>query len=307
MLGYDAGLRGDLRLNATVRGTIGSSIVKTTLQLRDARRAEFVPPKLLELRAECQATANGTFHALHQIRCAWPPPPAQSLLAATSDLADIHQPEAAPIQLGTPGIPSSILLDWLRIASPRVSPDVTATGVLTGSLSRDPATGITGHVAISSTTLSGGPIRDPGIVFGGSSIASATTQDPQTASLRTSRHNPATPSTASSSEVFVMSPATITLGGKDPAILEGRFDATGYSLHLVGNVLQTRLLALGSAIPQFSDGLAAALPAPPSSTAAQTKELPIHVDLTSNRTWGSAQSWAKTSAKPLRPGVVKRR
>ena len=306
VLGYDAGLRGELRLNASVRGTIGSSIVKTTLQLRDARRAEFVPPKLLDLRAECQATATETFHALHQIRCAWPPPTAPSLLALTSDLADIHQPETVPFQLGTPGLPASTLLDWLRIASPRVSPDVTATGSLTGSLSRDPATGVTGHVALSSATITGGSVRDLGIVLGGFTIASATVEQTQTSSPRRSRHQPRTPASSSPSDGFTMSPATITLGGKDPAILEARFGPNGYSLHLVGNLLASRLLALGSAIPQFGDGLAAALPAPPAWTAAKAKELPIHVDLTSNRAWLGGQSWAKTSTKAVQPGTEKR-
>jgi hypothetical protein len=37
--------------------------------------------------------------------------------------------------------------------------------------------------------------------------------------------------------------------------------------------------------------------------AAQTKELPIHIDLTSSRVWGGGQSWAK----PVRPTVRKRR
>ena len=307
ILGHDSGLRGELRLNASIHGTIGSSIVKTTLQLRDARRAEFVPPKPLDLRAECQATANGTFHALHQIRCAWPPPPAQSLLASTADLPDIHHPETAPLQLGTPGLPVSTLLDWLRIASPRVSPDVTATGTLTGSISRTSAAGLTGHVGFDSSTLSGGPIRDPGIALGSFTVASATPDESQPASPRKVRRDSATLAVPFSGGVFIMSPATIMVGGKDPAILEGRFDANGYSLHLAGNVLESRLLALASAIPQFGDGLAAVLPEQPASTSSPAKDLPFHIDLTSSRLWGGAQSWARTATKPLRPTVPKRR
>ena len=104
-----------------------------------------------------------------------------------------------------------------------------------------------------------------------------------------------------------MSPTTIALGGKESALIDGHFGRYSYSLHLMGNVLPSRLLALSSAIPQFGDGLAAVLSGPSSSTAPPAKEVPVHVDLTSIRSWGSAQSWTKTSAKPSRPGVVKHR
>jgi AsmA protein len=313
VLGHDAGLRGELRLSATVHGTIGNNVLKTTLQLSGARRAEFVPPQLLDLRAECQATAAETFHALHQIRCSWPPPTAPSTLALTADLADIHRPETAPFQIGTPGLPASTLLDWLRIASPRVSPDVTATGTLAGSISRGPVSGevgdregrqgLSGRLALSSATITGGPIGDTEIVLGDLVITSSAAEEPQTPSRRRSRRKTLPAANQPVAGGFSMSPATITLGGKDPATLEGRFDRDGYSLHLTGNVLASRLLALGSAVPQFGDGLAAVLPGPVVGAAAQTKELPIHIDLTSSRVWGGGQSWAK----PVRPTVRKRR
>ena len=321
ILGHDAGLRGDLKLNATVHGTIGSSIVKTSLQLRGARRAEFVPPQSLDLRAECQAMATETFHALHQIRCSWPPPAAPSLLAATGDLDDIHKIEGASFQVGTPGLPAATLLDWLRIASPRVSPEISATGALTGSISHESADKFSGHLALSASTLAGGPIGETPITLRAFTIASNPADEAPAEVQRSRRQQP--PPVKQLTGGFNISPATITLGGKEPAILEGRVDHSGYSLHLAGNVLPSRLLALAVAIPQFGDGLDAMLAVSSATPIVRDqpvqkeqpvqkdqqvhREQPIQIDLTSTRLWGGEQTWTRTALKPAHPVVARRR
>jgi AsmA protein len=310
--GRDAGLRGELRLNVTIHGTIGESQVKTLLQLRGARRADFVPPRSLELRAECQAAAAETFHAFHQIRCSWRPPVAESQLAMTANLADIHDPSAATFEIGTPGLAAATLLDWLRVVSPRVSPDVAATGTLTGSLTREAAASgngiFSGHLRLSGGTLAGGSIGDSAVALGDVTIAST---DPARLPARPTRgpgnRREPKPVTQPVAGEFMMAPATLALGGKEPALLEGRFDPNGYSFHLYGNVLPSRLLALAWAIPQFGDGLKSALSANSSISASPTKELPIHIDLTSTRLWGGEQIWTKTPAKPVKAASARRR
>jgi len=297
--GRDAGLRGELKLNVSLHGTIGDSLVKATLQLRGARRAEFVPPQSLDLRAECQATAAESFHAFHEIRCSWPPPASPSLIALTSDIADIRNAAAAPFEIGAPGLPAQTLLDWLRVASPRVSPDVVAAGTMTGSLTREAGGGFySGHLTLNGGALEAGPIGDSPIALGSLTISSAAPAQLPARPVRGSRRHaraPAVPEPVAGE--FLMPPATLTLGGKEPALLEGRFDPTGYTLHLYGNVLPSRLLALAAAIPQFGDGLGAVLPAPSS---VPVKELPIHIDVISTRVWGGGQSWAKAAAKPAK-------
>ena len=295
LTGRDAGLRGELRLNASVHGTVGESLVKASLQLRGARRAEFVPPQLLDLRADCQATATETFHAFHQVRCSWPPPADKSLLALTAEMADIHNPLTAPFELGTPGLPAATLLEWLRVASPRVSPDLNATGSLTGSLAHEADAAIySGRLGLKGATLIGGPLGDSPIALGDTAIVSPT---PSGALARPAHTDHTHARTSATAGEFVVAPATLTLGGKEPAMLEGRFDQSGYSLHLYGNVLPSRLEALATAVPQFGDGLKAVLPVPSQGT---TKESPLHVDITSTRLWGGEQIWVKTTAKPVR-------
>ena len=57
----------------------------------------------------------------------------------------------------------------------------------------------------------------------------------------------------------------------------------------------SRLIALGHAIPQFGDGLAAALP---TNRATGT---PVRIDLTATRPWGAPQTWQDTTTHPTPP------
>jgi AsmA protein len=83
----------------------------------------------------------------------------------------------------------------------------------------------------------------------------------------------------------------MALGGKEPATLEGRFDATGYTLHLTGMASPSRLLVLGTALPEFGDGLEKVLPASHVSAA-------VPVDLTAVHPWAGAQVWTAASGRP---------
>jgi AsmA protein len=89
---------------------------------------------------------------------------------------------------------------------------------------------------------------------------------------------------------FRLAPITLALGGKDPAILDGHFDNTGYTLHLTGMASIARLHALATALPQFGDGLADVLPG---NRAAG----PFRIDLTATRTWGATQTWTDNTVR----------
>jgi len=300
LTGRDAGVRGDLRLNVSATGTVGSSLIKSTLDLRNARRADFVPDHPLDLHAECQAVSAETFHAFHQLRCSWPPPSSNSndpaLIALTGDLPDVHRPAASSFEIGTSGLPASTLLNWLRVASPRVPSDVAATGTLSGSLSGVMTASPAGRIDLKAATLTGGPLGATPVKLGEVIIINAALAAPEPRAARRSRT--ATHPSTYADGTFLMSPTTVTLGGKDPATLEGRFNPTGYTLHLTGNVLPSRLMALGTALPQFGDGLRAVLPPPAPQIAKETpsrSELPIRIDLTANRTWFGGQIWSKAS------------
>ena len=123
---------------------------------------------------------------------------------------------------------------------------------------------------------------------------------------RSPRHRGAQPPAVQSSS-FDLAPISLPLGGKQPATLDGHFDATGYTLHLTGPALLARLLALGDAIPQFGDGLRPLLePTPAGANPAQPQKPtpeaePIHLDLTATRAWGGPQVWSQTTPPPTHP------
>ena len=129
-----------------------------------------------------------------------------------------------------------------------------------------------------------------------------------------SSHSHPAPAAAPAPDSFDLLPVSLPLGGKQPATLEGHIDDTGYTLHLTGSVICANLLELGNAVPQLGDGLQEVLDkivatsdlAPPTKLRRAQDHIlssvPIHVDLTATRTWGSAQIWRETTpARTLAP------
>jgi AsmA family len=294
LLGRDAGLRGDMTLSANAQGTVSNSALQTRMQLTGARRADFVPAQPLDVDLQCLGTATGDFHNFRDIHCSWPPtgssdPP---VLAISGAIPDVRRPETSAIEIGTPGLPAATLLDWLRIASPRIPADVSAGGTVTGTVSYRPAAG-------SATPWQGEMrIADASLISprsGASSlIAGDVTLQSEAPPAVDPHHKTQPPATAPSG--FQLTPISLLLGGKEPAILDGHVDTVGYTLHLTGMASTARLHALVNALPQFGDGLAAALP---TNRAAG----PFRIDLTATRTWGTPPVWTDNTARatPVHP------
>ena len=289
LFGRDAGLRGDMTLSANVQGTVSDSAIQTHLQLTGARRADFVPAQSLDVDLQCLGTATADFHSFQDVHCSWPPsgssdPPT---LAVSASLPDVRNPKTTTIEIGTPALPAATVLDWLRIASSRVPVDTTAAGTLTGTLSYHPelsnSTPWQGEMHIANARLLNPRAGTPSLMTGDVTIQSVvpSTPDPH----HKNRQPPPPPSG------FQLTPTSLLLGGKDPAILDGHFDASGYTLHLTGMASIARLHALATALPQIGDGLNDVLP---TNRAAG----PFRIDLTANRTWGTPQIWTDNLAHP---------
>ena len=311
LFGRDLGLRGNLDLTATIQGTVSDSAIQSRLRLIDARRADFVPDQPIQVYIECLATAGNDFHAFQNLRCTWPPIASspKPMLAISGDIPDIRDLNQTTLEIGTPGIPASRLLAWLRVASSRVPDDVSVTGNLTGSLAWHPdsSSGIhwSGDMLLAGAGLINPKAGRASLVASDVSVQSIDGAADELAELNqpdqpdlfrpnnrkhpTSKHSPPLPPDAPG---FVLTPTALALGGKEPAMLEGRFDTTGYTLHLTGMASTARLLALGAAIPQFGDGLAAALPTNRATG-------PYRIDLTATRPWHGAQIWTDTTAHPV--------
>ncbi len=297
LFGRDAGLRGDMTLAANAQGTISNSALQTRLQLIGARRADFVPAQPLDVDLQCLGAAKGDFHGLQDIHCSWPPTGSSNppTLAISGAIPDIRKPRSAAIEIGTPGLPASTLLDWLRIASSRIPADLAATGTLTGTLSYHPESDPTpwqGVMKITNASLinphAGAASGTTSLVDGDITLQSVT--PPAAPAPNHREHQPA----ASVPTGFLLTPTSLALGGKDPAILEGQIDTGGYTLHLTGMASIARLHALATALPPLGDGLIDVLP---TNRAAG----PFRIDLTATHRWGTPQTWTDNTAQPSKP------
>lgn len=296
LLGRDAGLRGDLTLSANVQGTVGNSTIQGRLQLAGARRADFVPAQPLDVDIQCLGTATSAFYSFHDVHCSWPPAGSSEapLLTLSGALPDIRHAAAVSLNIGTPGLPAATLLDWLRVASSRVPLDITAAGMLTGNLSYGAGSSAPlaeigpapwqGDILMNGARLVNPSAGAASLIAGDITLHSI---DPPAPTERNKRGNPA-PLNHDADGGFLLVPTQLALGGKDPAILEGRFDARGYTLHLTGMGSVARIKAFAAAIPPLSDNLAEALPTNRASG-------PFRIDLTATRNWGSPQTWTDTT------------
>lgn len=275
--GHDAGLRGQMNLAVHLQGLL--SAVNTHLHLRvsDLHRADFVPEHSLDIDVDCTALATHVVRSLENVSCSWPVPDSEhASIAVTGSVPNILHLPSAEVQIGTPMLPASVLVTWLHVLSARVPSDLKASGSSSGSVqySGQPTGTWEGHARVEDLVLSGGHSGSRSIALGPVDVKLSPGQK---ATIRAD-----------------LLPTAVPLGGVDPAVLEGSLSRDGYTLHLFGLVAIPRLLALGAAVPQFGDGLSAALPQNRSSA-------PTRLDLLAHRSWSGSQVWTETSERPVAP------
>ncbi len=293
LFNHDAGLRGDLTLSAKVHGTVGKSSVETRMILNAGRRADFVPQHPLSLDMQCLGTASNAFHSFTDISCSWPPAgsSATPTLTVAATLADVRNPLSTTADISTPGIPAQTILDWAQIASSRFPQATTASGTITGNLQYRPGlaseSSWTGIIHVSDLALHNPSLGSAPLLLGTTTLESPAATPPALARNRRQPHAASSPA----GSTFLLTPISLPLGGKDPATLDGRIDSSGYSLHLSGMVVFSRLQALGAALPQLGDGLNNVAPSNPTSS-------PVRIDISAVRPWGGPQTWQEASARP---------
>ena len=275
VLGRDGGLRGDVSVSFGILGTVGHNAITTDIKLAKARRADFVPDHLLSLEAACNAIAGDTFQSFTSIECHWPPAGSsdRELLILTADLPDVSKPDSGSANITFPALPAGTFFDWLSVATPHPPTGFAGTGTLAGSIAWHPQPAASAGSGSSQLDWSGEldftgeslklPASGPeGIPLGDVLVHS--TPQPEEPSPHSRRVGTAHSAQASGDGGFDLLPVSLDLGGKQPVILDGHFDADGYTLHITGSAIPARILALGDAVPQFGDGLDQVLDANPS-------------------------------------------
>ena len=279
LTGGDAGVRGQMNLSAHLSGQLSSARLQVRTEIDSLHRADFVPEHSLFVDMECTALATHVFHSFEDLRCSWPVPDSKgATIALTGVIPDVLSlRRSAQFQIGTARLPASVLTTWAHVLSVRLPADTRADGFLAATAHYPGATpgAWEGHASLEGLTLAGGHLGDAPLPIGDAALtlASAAPAD---------------------STAVTLAPLELSLGPHEPAVLEGSANAEGYTLHLAGLIAIPRLLALAATAPQFGEGLAAVLPR-------NRAPGPTRLDLTAHRSWGGAQVWTDTLARPLPP------
>ena len=314
LMGRDAGMRGQMTLATTVHGTMSANQIQSRLELRGLRRADFVPDTPIDADIACTAAAAQLFHSLNQLTCTWPPDVSAAPntgLTLTGSLPDVFHPSTALLNGQLSDLPAAALLHAARVWNQRISPTLQATGTLDGNFTCCTAAPSTPSLPFIPAGRHSQPSPVPALPSGPLS---------GTLTLKHARLTAATPppfvdatnlsGTLSGPQLphaqLTLLSIPLNLGGKDPALLDLHADTSGYSLHLSGTVLPSRWAQLINALPPLGDGVKATPLVPPpthpvpalapaTTTLAPVPDLPIHIDLTAHRLWGSTQLWSVTT------------
>ena len=266
------------------------------------------------MTAECIATITSAFHSLAAAHCALPSgsdsrPP---LLALSGSFDDIRHPAPALLMADLPATSAANLVDLIKTLSTHTPPGLTLGGVLSGSMTwkllATDAAQFEGSLLLKGGTLQADPESKTPIVVGDAVLrpANAPAPPPPTGSARARTARAPLPdiSPTPDANTLLLLPSTLTLGAHEPAILDGRFSSSGYTLHLTGNATPERLAALAAALPQFAKGL----PIPPVKPAGPNPPppAPIHLDLVSTTPWGGDPAWSVAAPVPQPPAPRRR-
>jgi AsmA protein len=288
LTGADAGWRGHLNIDATLIGTLRRAEVTVVAHLNDLRRADFVPPRLLDINVRCTSLADVPQAEMTQLDCSLPLDAATDVAktvrftAATLDLVGLHQTAST---LSLQGLPLPTVLDWARLFSRRIPADLNPTGTVDGKLDWSAA-------------------PQPG--WSGGLTATLTPAQKQSDAAHTATATPllfvmSVPHAPNPELLLQLQPVGLHPAGAQAApaalTLSGLLRTDGYMLHLAGSAAPAQIVQLSGVLPPFSDGVAQALPHPEAT-------LPTAVDLTCTRQWPTTQS---CTAAPVATTPRKRR
>jgi AsmA protein len=294
--GEDAGWRGTLMVDATLVGPLRSAKWSTQLHLKDLRRADFVPVKLLDVDLECDGDVDITSAVLTDPSCTMATPVPEGRkdagqVVAIADKVDIQRVRtpgfgATGLRVGMTNVADSWLLDWARLFSQRVPVNESPQGQLAGSVVLAPAT----------------EGREPNWQgeFHGEIVGNLPWDTQQDSSAL---HPVAI---AVDGTDITLAPISLSAPGKAPLTVSAEATPQQYALHLAGEATPEKLNALRGMLPVLGDGLESAVPelnaATPAKPAAEAKpeaEKQLKLNVTCTRAWPAAQTCVNAPPEQL--------
>jgi AsmA protein len=302
LAGSDAGWRGTVNLDAALTGTLRRADLTAEVHANDLRRADFLPPQLLDVSLHCAALADTLRATTTQLHCTLPVDEAGPV-TLDSPALDLDNPRAATTALSLKDLPLPELMKWARLFSLRIPADLNPPGTVTGELDwvgtpapgadRTDAAAFGWSGGVTATLPLPAPPRSADPSTDNSGAAPRAAPPPQVFTLVVPRApNPQlwlqlqpTPLHLSAAATPASGPALLTLS----ALAGGG----GYTLSLSGIATPEQVVDLSQLFPPFSEGVAATLP--PSLPALHT---PIAISLTCSRQWPAPQTCVSAPPAP---------
>ena len=249
-MGEDAGWRGNLNVEASLRGLLGAAKLTTTVRLEELRRSEFVPVQTMEVRAECRGTLDVTTAVVKDPDCAVPTPFADGakisgrLVAIAdrvdlSELSDSSKLASGGVRVGMTNVPNAWLLDWARLFSQRIPAGEHPEGTVAGSVALEKAR--VGQAA-----------RWEGEVHGEIVGLLPWMREAESGYLV----HTVTLTRKAGDEGFVLAPVNLTPPGKGSGLVMGGVATrAGYTLRFAGTATEAQVQGLRALAPPLGDGL----------------------------------------------------
>jgi hypothetical protein len=292
LTGVDANWRGTLNVDVSLIGPVSAAKLMTTVHINDLRRADFVPPALLDLAIDCSGTLDAPHSTVHDPSCVMATPLLAgskvtgqvAAIADAADLARLDTPKLAikGLRLGMTNVANSYLAEWVRLFSQRVPAKALPRGMTSGSVVLDDPAGWQGEFHAD---------LPDGLRWG------SVTEERQPAAMTVTVNG----------DTLSLSP--LSLLPTDKLMVSGEATSESYQLRLWGEATVQQLGAIRSVIPPFADGIEAIVPelkaADPKAKGEGEPVVDTHVaklDATCVRFWGGQQTCAthETPHKPAR-------
>lgn len=249
LLGQDTGWRGNLRINADIKGDVFNPSFKTRLRIADIHRQEFSPLDSVNVDATCQAAYRHTSHSLEDLTCLWPIDAGHLLL--TGAIADLDHPQPA-LNLQVQNVPAAFGLSVLRLLRNGFASTTQVSGTIQGHFNYEKTSSekLSGEATLNNLTIRSAGMDAPLIVPALHLVA------PEPPLI--TRHKTKLRSPAPVAPSLHFDGVNLSLGGTTPLIATGDFARSGFSLHLDGNASLERLLPIAANFG-FLQGTSAAL------------------------------------------------
>lgn len=299
IFGADEGWRGQLHIDGKLSGTLEDLTAMWHIHVYTPHRIEFMPASMPEFDLACRLNYHGHLHAIDGLSCLLPTGDGHLLLTGSiPDLLDPnpslalevnHLPASLVVQvlgllrqragsIGAEGVLNGMFLYGPQ-AAPATAPVTTPA---TAQAKRPPSM----HATVASSTPAGwrgqltanalqlqiagigSPIVIPHLLL----TAKDSTDHPmqhgihervplREARTSTAPTDPTTPTAPREPFALTLAPLTVSLGGKAPLNLSGRFSSSGFTLNATGEASIADLAALHQQLGTVPDALDQLAPA----------------------------------------------